>query len=177
MNIHRIRDFSAGSWWQVAVFVAVVSNLPDIDVAIGLVFQGNGWAFHHGLTHSLVFALFLAFLASNAYKVWSRVPRMSVGTCLLLIVSHGLADFCLGESSVSLFWPFELNAAAGFEVSHAASYTGYIGWQGVIDSLFLEALEDAGIVVVCGLVVILTRLIRGYQDTFRSIAKALFPSA
>ncbi len=38
----------AFSWWKVVVFVVVLANLPDIDVVIGLLLQGNGCVFHRG---------------------------------------------------------------------------------------------------------------------------------
>lgn len=145
------KNNSAFSWWKVVVFVVVLGNLPDIDVLIGLLLQGNGCVFHRGPTHSLLFALSMGFLASIAWKFWSQVPKMSFGSCSLLILSHVLADFLFTSSRVSFFWPFEVNWA-----------TGYSGWRDVINSVFLEAFQDTGIIVGCGLIMILTRLTKGY---------------
>ncbi len=180
------KNDSIHSRWKVAIFVAVLANLPDLDVLIGLVFQGNGWAFHRGPTHSLFFALFMGFLASIAWKLGSQIPKMSFGSCSLLILSHVLADFCLGGSRVSLFWPFEVNWATGFigwggvmnpAFLEAFQDTGIIGWGGVMNSVFLEAFQDTGIIMLCGLVTALARLIRGYPDIVRTVTKALLPSA
>jgi len=150
---------SAFPRWKVAVFVGVLANLPDIDVVIGLLLQGNGCVFHRGPTHSLLFALSMGFLASIAWKFWSHVPKMSFGSCSLLILSHVLADFFFTSSPVSLFWPFEVNWA-----------TGYSGWQDVINSVFLQAFQDTGIIIGCGLIMILTRLTKRYVYNITAIA-------
>ena len=152
------KDDSAFSRWKVFIFVVVLANLPDIDVVIGLVLQGNGCIFHRGPTHSLFFALFMGCVASVAWKFWSQVPKMRFGMCFLLILSHVLADFFFTSSQVSFFWPFEVNWA-----------TGYSGWIDVTNSVFLQAFQDTGIIVACGLIMILTRLTRGYLDHIRTI--------
>ena len=54
--------------WQVALFTMVLANLPDLDIFIGLVFRGNGNAFHRGPTHSLLFVLIMGYFASNLWK-------------------------------------------------------------------------------------------------------------
>ncbi len=165
-------DDSASSWWRVAVFVAVLSNLPDLDVVVGLFLQGNGWTFHKGPTHSLVFTLFVGLAASIAWRASSPIPRVSFRTCFLVILCHVLADSFLGASPVSFFWPFEANPATALEVSAAA---GHVGWQGVADSVFLEPFEDAGIIAVCALAIILIRLIRRHPRIVRSVTKPFLP--
>ena len=152
------KNDSAFSRWKVFIFVLVLANLPDIDVVIGLVLEGNGCAFHRGPTHSLFFALFMGFVACVAWKFWSRVPRMRFGMCFLLILSHVLSDFFFTSSEVSFFWPFEVNWA-----------TGYSGWIDVTNSVFLEAFQDAGIIMGCALIMILTRLTKGYLYHIRTI--------
>lgn len=161
LTTHNVccKNYSAISWWKVVVFVVVLANLPDIDVVIGLLLQGNGCVFHRGPTHSLLFALFMGFLASIAWKLWSQVPKMSFGSCSLLILSHVLADFFFTSSRVSLFWPFEVNWA-----------TGYSGWRDVINSVFLHAFQDTGIIMGCVLILILSRLTKGYLYNIRAIA-------
>jgi hypothetical protein len=153
------KNNSAISWWKVVVFVVVLANLPDIDIVIGLVLQGNGCVFHRGPTHSLLFALFMGLLASIAWKLWSQVPKMSFGMCSLLILSHVLADLFFTSSRVSFFWPFEVNWA-----------TGYSGWRDVINSVFLQPYQDTGIIMVCGLIMILSRLTKEHLYNIRAIA-------
>ena len=151
------KNDSAFSRWKVFIFVVLLANLPDIDVVIGLLLQGNGCAFHRGPTHSLFFALFMGFVASVAWKFWSQVPKMGFRMCFLLILSHVLADFFFTSSQVSFFWPFEVNWA-----------TGYSGWIDVTNAVFLEAFHDAGIIMACGLIMILTRLTRRCLDHIRT---------
>lgn len=149
-------------WWKTAVFIGILANLPDVDVLIGLLFRGNGWAFHRGPTHSLVFALLTACLASRAWKTWSHVPKISFVSCFLVIVSHVIADSLIGSSAVSLFWPFEISWA-----------TGHIGWGGVVSSVFLDSLNEADIIMVGGLVAVLIRLIKTQPENVRSAQRVL----
>ncbi|OEU50654.1 MAG: hypothetical protein BA872_00830 [Desulfobacterales bacterium C00003060] len=153
------KNNTAFSQWKFVVFVIVLANLPDIDVLIGLLFKGNGCVFHRGPTHSLFFALSMGFLASIAWRFWSQIPKISFGMCFLVILSHVLADFLFTSSQVSFFWPFEVNWA-----------TGYSGWGDVMNSVFLQAFQDIGIIIGCGLIVILSRLIRGHPRSIRTIA-------
>jgi membrane-bound metal-dependent hydrolase YbcI (DUF457 family) len=131
-----------------AVFIAILANLPDMDIVIGLIFKGNGNAFHRGPTHSLIFAIVMGYLASNAWRLWSQIPRMHFKNCFLLILSHIAADFFFTSSPISFFWPIELNWAAG-----------YSGWRDIVVPVFMEAYRDAGIIVVCGVTLILSRVI------------------
>lgn len=100
---------------RLTLFTAIVilSNLPDLDVLIGLLFDCNGSAFHRGPTHSLVFALGAGYLASRASAVWSRIPALSFKVCFLLILSHLAADALLTDSAVSFFWPLQVNWSSG----------------------------------------------------------------
>jgi hypothetical protein len=149
-------------WWKTAVFIGILANLPDVDVLVGLVFRGNGWAFHRGPTHSLVFALLMACLASRAWKIWSHAPKTSFLSCFLMILSHVIADSWIGNSAVSLFWPFEVSWA-----------TGHIGWGGVVSSVFLNSLNEADIIMVGGLGVVLIRLIKIHPTNVRSAQRLL----
>ena len=72
-------NISAFDQWKMTLFIAVMANLPDMDVLLGLVFAGNGNAFHRGPTHSLTFAVFMGFLASNAWRLGSKYQRWGSG--------------------------------------------------------------------------------------------------
>lgn len=130
------------------IFVTVLANLPDIDVVVGLLLKGNGHAFHRGPTHSLVFALLMGLMAANAWKLWQPIPKLHFTNCFLIILSHIAADFFLTSSDVSFFWPLEVNWAAG-----------YCGWRDVIIPTLLEAFQNAGIIAVCGGILLLNRLL------------------
>jgi membrane-bound metal-dependent hydrolase YbcI (DUF457 family) len=151
------KDKSALNRWKTAVFVAVLANLPDIDVVIGLLFQGNGNAFHRGPTHSLLFAFLIGLLASNAWKLCLQIPKISFRNCFLLILSHVLADFFFTSSPVSFLWPLEVNWTAG-----------YSRWGDVMNSVFLQPFHDAGIIMGCAVVIILIRVMRGGSYQLRA---------
>jgi membrane-bound metal-dependent hydrolase YbcI (DUF457 family) len=142
------KDHSATNRWPYVLFIAILANLPDIDVLIGLLFQGNGNAYHRGPTHSLAFAFLMGFLASNAWKLWRHIPKMNFLACFMIILSHVGADFLLTSSAVSFFWPLEVHWVAGFK-----------GWGDVISQVFLGAFRDVGIIITCGVLMILKRLI------------------
>jgi len=142
------KDHSVTTRWTYVLFIAVLANLPDIDVLMGLLFQGNGNAYHRGPAHSVVFAFLLGFLASNAWKVWRQVPKMNFLACFTIILSHVGADLFLTSSDVSFFWPLEVHWDSGFK-----------GWGDVISLVFLGAFRDAGIIITCGVLMILKRLV------------------
>jgi membrane-bound metal-dependent hydrolase YbcI (DUF457 family) len=130
--------------WKVLVGVSILSNLPDFDIALGLIFLGNGSAFHRGPAHSLLFALVAGVLASQAWRFWSRIPRFRFMTCFLLVLSHLLADTFLTDSPISFFWPLRVYWSKG-----------YMGWNDVFGSVFFENFQDLGIIIACGLIPIL----------------------
>jgi membrane-bound metal-dependent hydrolase YbcI (DUF457 family) len=133
--------------WKTILFIAVLSNLPDLDIAAGLLIHGNGCAFHRGPTHSLAFALLAGLLAANAWRLRSGIPRLKWTSCSLVILSHVIGDLLFTQSPVSLLWPLEVHWATGFN-----------GWGEVLMPIFFEAYRDAGIILVCLLVMITARL-------------------
>ena len=54
--------------WKLTLFIILLANLPDIDVLLGLIFAGNGNAFHRGATHSLLFSLVMGYAFSHAWR-------------------------------------------------------------------------------------------------------------
>ena len=137
------------SSWRLGAFIIILSNLPDIDVLLGLIFSGNGNAFHRGPTHSLVFALIAGSLASYVSRRWSSIPTLTYSICALIVLSHVVADFLLTSAPVSFFWPLEVNLVGG-----------YCGWADVVNSVLLKSFRDLGIVVVCGLILTFNYLFR-----------------
>jgi membrane-bound metal-dependent hydrolase YbcI (DUF457 family) len=133
--------------WRTALFVVILSNLPDLDIAAGLLIQSNGYAFHRGPTHSVTFALVVGVLAANAWRLWSGIPRMKWTSCFLVILSHAIGDLLFTRSPVSFLWPLEVHWSAGFS-----------GWGEVLTSIFFEAYRDAAVVLLCILIMLLTRL-------------------
>jgi membrane-bound metal-dependent hydrolase YbcI (DUF457 family) len=140
---------SAFHRWGVFLFVVFLANLPDLDVLAGLIANGNGSTFHHGFSHSLIFASFMGFLASNAWRLWSRIPRLGFTSCSLVILSHVLADYFLSDSPVSIFWPFQVGWSSG---DH--------GWRNVLEVIFFQEARDIGILVGGIAAIVLIRLIK-----------------
>lgn len=139
-NAYAKDRISTPSQWKEAVFVSLLATLPDADVLVGLIFQGDGNAFHRGYSHSLLFVLCIAFVASFAFRFWSHIPRITFGKCFAVVLSHVVADSLLTSYKVSFFWPF------------AGSWTPptYIGLGDVIEDLFRQTVDDVWIVVGCG---------------------------
>jgi membrane-bound metal-dependent hydrolase YbcI (DUF457 family) len=142
--------------WRLFSLVAVLANLPDMDVLLGLLLAGNGSLYHRGPTHSLVFALLAGFLASNAWRAWHQIPKIKFGLAFLIILSHVLADLLFTTSPTSLFWPLEVHWS-----------TGYSGWDDVMTSVFLTPLKDAGIILLSFLTVFMSRLLRGFNSRIK----------
>ena len=132
--------------WKMIGCTVILSNLPDVDVLLGLLFVGNGNAFHRGPTHSILFALVMALVISQASKRYASIPRMGFTLSFLLILSHVVADLLFTPSSVSLFWPLEVTWSSG-----------YSGWADVIGTALLGHGQDVGILTVCAGVILLRR--------------------
>ena len=143
------KNKSSFNQWKLAIFIIILSNLPDIDVLFGLILQGNGSAFHRGPTHSILFALIMGFAASKFTRLWSQIPAISFKICFFLILSHVVADYFLTNSAVSSFWPFEVSWS-----------TGNSGWVQVLHTVFFNAMEDAGIVITCSIVILAIMILR-----------------
>jgi membrane-bound metal-dependent hydrolase YbcI (DUF457 family) len=135
--------------WLMALFIIILSNLPDIDVIFGLILQGNGSAYHRGPTHSILFALIMGYVASKSSKIWSYLSAVSFKTCFLLILSHVVADYLLTSSPVSLCWPFEVGYS-----------TGNSGWGQLFHTILFDAAQDTGILIVCTVIIIFVMIFR-----------------
>ena len=149
--------------WYMAIFIVMLSNLPDIDVLVGLILQNNGSVFHRGPTHSILFALIMGYIASKSWKIWSYIPMVSFKTCFMLIFSHVVADYFLTSSPVSFWWPFEVSFS-----------TGNSGWSHVFHTVFFDAVQDTGILLVCTFIIILGFIFRRL-DFFRKMKSSAFP--
>jgi membrane-bound metal-dependent hydrolase YbcI (DUF457 family) len=138
------------SRWGAFILIAVLANLPDIDIVLGLLFHGNGNLFHRGPTHSLLFAVLAGYAASHLWRLWDRVPRLGFPLCFGLIFSHVLADMLLTTSPVSLLWPFQLYLSPGFS-----------GWDTVVHAVLYLSIRDGGIIAACVLYIGFLRVLRG----------------
>lgn len=85
------------------LFCVTYSNLLDFDFMPGII-VGNLNRFHHGISHSIGFAVVIAF-------VTGLVSNWKTGAVsLILLLVHLFMDFSTGDTSapygIMFFWPF-----------------------------------------------------------------------
>jgi membrane-bound metal-dependent hydrolase YbcI (DUF457 family) len=129
--------------------ITVLANLPDADVIVGLVLDGNGSLFHRGPSHSLLFALLAGFGVSFVSRHWRILPRIRFHVAFGLVLSHVVADALFTTSPVSFLWPLEVNWS-----------TGYSTLSDVIHSVLFEGIRDLGLVLVSAVSMMVIRLVR-----------------
>jgi inner membrane protein len=140
---------------RIPVGILLISNLPDIDVLLGILFIGNGNVFHRGPTHSLVFALIGGFLASRVCRFWSELSEFDFRMCFLLILSHVVADSVFTSSPISFLWPVTVNWIGGhIELKH------------VVNLVLYGNSQDAKITIGCAVFIIIRRTLMAV-GTFR----------
>lgn len=89
--------------WQLLCVSALLGVCPDFDYLLNVLRVGRG-GWHHGFTHSIVFALFVGAFVALVYG-WRSVHGFIVFSAAT--VSHTLLDYLMTESrGVSLWWPF-----------------------------------------------------------------------
>ena len=152
------------SSWKALAFAAILANLPDLDVLVGLIAHGNGNLFHRGPSHSLLFALTTGLLAGNTWRWWSAVPRINSTWCILLILSHVWADAIFTSAPVSFWWPLEMNRIAG-----------YWGWNDVFHSAVRGAYLDVAVIFGFSSLLLINRLLRYgvFSSVFRRPVKVM----
>jgi membrane-bound metal-dependent hydrolase YbcI (DUF457 family) len=91
---------------------AVLANLPDVDLLIGLLLKGDAQAYHGGVTHSIFFAVVMGLVASLILRRRFAI-RWSLFVFSLAVASHVLVDSFTGTHigvhstrGYALFWPF-----------------------------------------------------------------------
>lgn len=139
--------------WKAALLIIILSNLPDMDVILGLLLQNDGCAFHRGPTHSILFALGGGYAIYKAALWFKKTPILPLGTGVAVIFSHLVADHFFTTAPVSFFWPFEVHWSAG-----------NAQWQQVLHAVFFEAATDGAIVLTCAGVILVTVFARRCFD-------------
>jgi membrane-bound metal-dependent hydrolase YbcI (DUF457 family) len=91
----------------------------------------------------------MGWLASRAWRWWSRTASASLLWCASIILSHILADALFTSAPVSLLWPFEVHWSRE-----------HCGWLDVIDSVLLGSGSDIGLIFAAGLVILFSRVLR-----------------
>ena len=125
--------------WKPLWIAAFLGICPDFDYALNwLRIAGGGW--HHGFTHSFLFAFVLGLAAailSGAKNVRSVVMFSAAA------ISHPLLDFVMTESrGVALWWPFtdrryklRMPNPIDYDWSSASL------WEGAVDVLRISLVE------------------------------------
>lgn len=129
-------------------YVTCLANLPDLDVIVGLIVTGNGSTFHRGPSHSILFALVAAWLATRARRYWRWLPDLPWRTCVLIILSHLLADFFCTSGPVSLFWPVTV---------HWSSESTSLGE--IVNTVLFQASQDTALMVSCASLILMHRFL------------------
>ena len=88
--------------WKLVSIGSFLGIFPDFDYLLNwLRISGGGW--HHGFTHSVLFALFLGLVAATVFR--ERKARSIIIFCAAA-GSHAILDFLMTESrGVALWWP------------------------------------------------------------------------
>lgn len=92
------------------LFCVTYSNLLDFDFIPGIIL-GNLNRFHHGISHSIGFAVVIAFVTGLVSRFLLKRSFWRIGgVSLILLLVHLFMDFSTGDTSVPygimLFWPF-----------------------------------------------------------------------
>ena len=87
-------DKNSEGRWRVLCLSALLAIAPDFDYALNWLHVGRG-GWHHGFTHSIVFALFAGALTAFVCG-WRSVQGFVVFSGA--IVSHTLLDYLMTES-------------------------------------------------------------------------------
>lgn len=89
--------------WKRILIGAFLGVTPDFDYALNFMrISGGGW--HHGFTHSIVFALLAGLVTTLIFGEW-RLRSFVVFSGAT--ASHTLLDYLITESyGVALWWPF-----------------------------------------------------------------------
>lgn len=146
---HTLKRDNKTHHWKMYAFIFILANIPDLDFLIGLILKNNANMIHRGPTHSLVFAILVGFLASQAHKLWSFIPHLKILPASLIVLSHSIGDAIFTPSPVSLLWPFDVSLA-----------TGSNGWAEILTAPFLYIHHDHLVYIICTVILTINFFIR-----------------
>ena len=96
-------DKGGGVRWRLLGLAGFLGVCPDFDYFLNWLRVGRG-GWHHGFTHSVVFAMFVGAITAFVCR-WRSVRGVIVFSAAT--VSHTLLDYVITESrGVALWWPF-----------------------------------------------------------------------
>ena len=98
-----LREPTQSRPWKLLLIGVFLGISPDLDYALNFLRVGSG-GWHHGFTHSIVFAVFCGLIATLIAGE-RRLRNLILFTGAT--VSHTLLDYLITESrGVALWWPF-----------------------------------------------------------------------
>lgn len=127
------------AFWKVLLLSALLGVCPDFDYLLNVLRIGRG-GWHHGFTHSIVFALFVGALI--AFVFGGRSVRAFIAFSAA-IASHPLLDYLMTESrGVALWWPFT-DRRYKFRGPNPIDYTWSSSsfWEAAFDVLRISLIE------------------------------------
>ena len=140
--------------WKVLAIGAFLGVCPDFDYILNWLRIGwGGW--HHGFTHSFVFAV-VAGAITVLITGWRSVRSFIAFTAA--IASHGVLDYLITESrGIALFWPFT-NYRYKLQMPNPIDYTWSTAsfWDAVVDVLRISLTE----LLIFGPLLLLVMLLR-----------------
>ena len=105
LTIYRATSGPGSQDWRTAALSVLAANAPDLDFVPGLL-TGELGRYHHGPSHSLIFALLFGLVCTVLFTRKIYFFWMGFG----LYASHILLDYLVKDPSppfgVPLFWPF-----------------------------------------------------------------------
>ena len=143
--------------WRVLCLSALLGVSPDFDYLLNVLRVGRG-GWHHGFTHSIVFALFVGAVTALVFG-WRSVHGFIVFSAAT--VSHTLLDYLMTESrGVSLWWPLT-DRRYRLRGPNPIDYTwdGSSFWLAAPDILQISLIE----MLVFGPVLVLVIMLRRYR--------------
>ena len=133
--IHKRSD----AWWKLLLIGGFLGVCPDFDYLLNWLHIGwGGW--HHGFTHSFVFALFTGALTSflSGWRSVRAFIAFSAATA-----SHAVLDYLITESrGVALWWPFtdhRYKLIGPNPINYTWSTTSF--WDAVVDVIQISLTE------------------------------------
>lgn len=131
-------DKRSDGLWKPLLLSALLGVCPDFDYLLNWLRIGRG-GWHHGYTHSFVFAIFVGALTALVYG-WT-VQRFIAFSAA--VASHPLLDYLITESrGVALWWPFT-DRRYKFRGPNPIDYTWSSTslWEAAVDILRISLIE------------------------------------
>jgi membrane-bound metal-dependent hydrolase YbcI (DUF457 family) len=142
--------------WKLLLIGSFLAICPDFDYLLNwLRISGGGW--HHGFTHSFLFALFLGLIAT---AVFGERKARSVIIFSAAAGSHAILDFLMTESrGVALWWPLT-NQRYKLRLPNPIDYTwsNESLWQATVDLFRISLIE----LMIFGIIFLAVALARNF---------------